>query len=412
VRHIVLRPYLKQLLQGERDLLRSTLNTITYASRRPAGPVRGHVLLSYVLEPFLVREGGSVYRGHTNHAESLQIAQIFLDVGYAVDVFDYRNLDFLPPRRDYTFLVDKRHNLERLSPLMDGDCIKIMHIDSAHITFQRYAEAKRLLDLKSRRGIALPPFTTRRTDYGIEHADYGTSLGGEFTMATYRYAGKPLYPVPVAAAYQYPWPEDKDFEGVRRRFLWFGGRALVLKGLDLVLEAFAGMPEYELVVCGPLDRSPEFQQAYYRELYETPNIQTVGWVDVGSREFTEIANRCLGLIFPSCSEGQAGGVVTCMHAGLIPLVSYESGVDVEDFGEILARSDLEEIGEVVRRASERPVEGSRRRARAAWEYARAHHTPEAFARKYRESIEDIMRRRGMEVVAGTGEGEKVRIHRQ
>ncbi len=49
-------------------------------------------------------------------------------------------------------------------------------------------------------------------------------------------------------------------------------------------------------------------QAFHRELYETPNIEAIGWVDVGSERFREIANGCAALIYPSCSEGQAGSV--------------------------------------------------------------------------------------------------------
>ena len=78
----------------------------------------------------------------------------------------------------------------------------------------------------------------------IEHADCATILGNEFTINTFRYANKPLYPVPIVPAASYPWPDGKDFDACRKRFLWFGSGGLVRKGLDLVLEAFVGMPDY------------------------------------------------------------------------------------------------------------------------------------------------------------------------
>ncbi|MHC5721439.1 MAG: glycosyltransferase, partial [Nostoc sp.] len=101
----------------------------------------------------------------------------------------------------------------------------------------------------------------------------------------------------------YPSPDEKDFEAVRKNFLWFGGSALVLKGLDLVLDAFAQMPEYHLTVCGPVSNDQEFEQAFYKELYETPNIHTYGWIDVSSPDFLKVTNNCLGLVYPSVSEG-------------------------------------------------------------------------------------------------------------
>jgi len=111
----------------------------------------------------------------------------------------------------------------------------------------------------------------------------------------------------------YPWPEEKDFEDCRKRFIWFGGSDLAHKGLDLVLDAFAEMPEYDLAVCGPIQGEKEFERAHYQELYHTPNIHTIGWVDVSSPNFMKIMHNCIGLVYPSCSEGQCGSVVTCMQ---------------------------------------------------------------------------------------------------
>jgi hypothetical protein len=85
------------------------------------------------------------------------------------------------------------------------------------------------------------------------------------------------------------------------------------------------------------------------------NIETIGWVDVASPRFLEITSRCVGIFFPLCSEGQCGGVVTCMHAGLIPVISYESGVDVHDFGMILPDCSVAEIQNAVRRVSALPT---------------------------------------------------------
>ena len=129
--------------------------------------------------------------------------------------------------------------------------------------------------------------------------------GNEFTLNTYSYANKPIYRVPISTTVLYSWPEEKDFEACRKRFLWLGSGGLVRKGLDLVLDAFAEMPEYDLTVCGPIQRERDFEKAYYKELYQTPNIHTVGWVDIASPEFIEITNNCIGLIYPSCLKADA-----------------------------------------------------------------------------------------------------------
>jgi glycosyltransferase involved in cell wall biosynthesis len=358
-------------------------------SLRPDILPRGNVLLSYILNPFLLRPGQAVANTHSNHWESLLMAKTFLDMGYAVDVISHQNRSFVPEKA-YSFVIDSRWNLQRLAPLLNSDCLKVMHIDVCHILFQNAAEASRLLALQQRRGVTLRPRAFEQPNLAIEYADCATILGNEFTINTFRYANKPLYPVPIVPSACYPWPEGKDFEACRKRFLWFGSDRLVRKGLDLVLEAFAGMPDYHLTICGPIGRDEDFERAYQKELYEKPNIETVGWVDIDGPGFKDLCRRCIGMIYASCAEGQCGGVVTCMHAGLIPVISYESGVDVHDFGMILPDCSIQEIQNAVRRVSNFPAKQLEQMARGAWEYARANHSRENFAQKYRKVVEQIL----------------------
>jgi glycosyltransferase involved in cell wall biosynthesis len=358
-------------------------------SLRPDNPPRGNVILSYILDPFLLRPGQAVPNTHSNHWESLLMTRTFLEMGYAVDVISHLNRSFVP-EKPYSFVIDSRWNLQRLAPLLNSDCLKVMHIDVCHILFQNAAEAARLLAVQQRRGVTLMPRRFEVPNLAMEHADCATILGNEFTINTFRYANKPLYPVPIIPSACYPWPEGKDFEACRKRFLWFGSGGLVRKGLDLVLEAFAGMPDYHLTICGPIGKDKDFERAYQKELYETPNIETVGWVDIDGPGFRDICRRSVAMIYPSCAEGQCGGVVTCMHAGLIPVISYESGVDVHDFGMILHDCSIQEIQNAVRRVSNFPAKELEQMARAAWEYARANHSREKFALEYRKAVEHIL----------------------
>lgn len=359
-------------------------------SLSPNQAPKGCALLSYIIDPFLLKPGQSLPHSHTHYWESQQIAQTFLELGYCVDVISWRNVTFTP-RKDYAFFVDVRHNLERLAPLLNADCVKIFHSDTAHILFHNAAESRRLLELQQRRGITLRPRRFEMPNLAIEHADYAVVKGNEFTLGTYRYANKPLYPIWGTPASHYPWPEGKDFAACRTHFLFFSSGGMVHKGLDLVLEAFVGMPECELTVCGPVAREKAFEQAFSKELYQTPNIHTHGWVDVGSPEFTEITNHCIGLVYPSCSEGQSGGVITCLHAGLIPIISYESGVDVcDDFGLILHDCSVAQIRNSVQTLSGLPVSDLEQMARRAWAFAQAHYTRELFARTFHEALGSIM----------------------
>lgn len=357
---------------------------------KPERPSRGNVLLSYRIEPFFLKPDEALPSDHTWYWECRQIARTFLELGYSVDVIQFHNHKFVP-EKEYVFFIDIRFQMERLAPLLNKDCIKILHSDTAHILFHNTAEFKRLLALQQRKGITLSPKRFEVINYAIEHADCAVVLGNEFTINTFRFANKPIYRVPISTTKLYPWSEEKDFEVCRRRFLWFGSRGLVHKGLDLVLDAFVEMPDYHLTICGPIAQEKDFEKAFYDELYNTPNIHTWGWIDTNSSKFLEIANSCVGIIYPSCSEGGGGCVITCMHAGLIPIVSYEASVDVrEDYGIVLKESSIAEIKNSLQLIASLPAWKLKTMARNAWEFARANHTREKFADSYRKTIDKIL----------------------
>jgi len=77
-----------------------------------------------------------------------------------------------------------------------------------------------------------------------------------------------------------------------------------------------------LYICGPIDNEPQFKKIYYKELFQTPNITTYGFVKLNSKKFYELMRRCAFVIFPSCSEGGSPSVLNCIgNGGLIPIVS-------------------------------------------------------------------------------------------
>lgn len=355
---------------------------------------QGHVLISYHIKPFLLQPGEPVPNSHTSQWRCLLMARVFLDLGYSVDVIDSHNHVF-QPKRTYVLFVGHRINFDRIVGLLNADCIKIAHLDTAHWVYNNYSTYRRKLELQQRRGITIKG-SDRIVEQtlALEHADYVTVCGNAFNINTLRYSRKPIYKLPQAPPTVYPWPDDKEFAACRASFLWFGSHGFVHKGLDLVLEAFAQMPDYHLYVCGPLKKEVDFVAAYHKELYHTPNIHAVGWVDVESQEFTMMAKQCLGVVYPSCSEAGGANVLICMHTGLIPLVSYESSVDVQDFGVMFKDNSVNAIKSAVQMVSGLPSDQLRQMARKAWEFARANHTREKFTEEYKECILNILGKAG------------------
>jgi glycosyltransferase involved in cell wall biosynthesis len=354
---------------------------------KPNGTSRGTVLVSYITLPFLNRNP-KVIDAHTNRWESIDMAQAFTERGYAVDLIDVTNTSFIP-RKSYDIFIDNYHNMERLSPLLGPRCIKIFHATTSDWKFNNKAELQRFADLRARKGIEAQPDRPLPPNKAAELCDEITLLGNEVTAHTYAYAHKPITHIPISTTHTFASPTDKDFEKIKKNYIWFGGAGVVHKGLDLVVEAFATMPDYTLTICGKLDGETTFKEVYKNEL-SLPNISIAGFVDPSSQAFIELCNNAVGLVYPSCAEGQSGAVVLTMHAGLIPIISRESGVPTEEFGVTLKENTIEELRAQVRTLSSLSPDTLRARALATWEYARVHHTREQFARSWRVFIDRII----------------------
>jgi len=355
----------------------------------PAGAVRGEVLFSYILDALLEPDAPPAST-HTHFWESATMARTFADAGYRVDAVAWTN-DAFEPAKDYDVVVDVRTNLERWAPRLAPETVKVLHIDTSHWSVNNPAQERRLAELRARRGVALRPVKRLPENRAIEVADCATILGNAFTESTYAFAGKPIFRIPISVPFTYPWTESKDFAAVRRRFLWFGSGGLVHKGLDLVLEAFAGLPDVRLTVCGPVGRERDFEREYFRELYRTPNIRTLGWVDVAPASFVELAREHLALVYPSCAEGGGSSVLTCMHAGLIPVINDEVSVDLDPaWGVRLAGTSIGELRDAIRHLAGRDSAQLERMARGARDFARERHTRERFAEGYRGFVASLV----------------------
>jgi glycosyltransferase involved in cell wall biosynthesis len=164
----------------------------------------------------------------------------------------------------------------------------------------------------------------------------------------------------------------------------------VHKGLDLVLEAFAQMPEYHLTVCGPIENEKDFQVAFHKELYQTSNIQTLGWIDIKSEQFVRLARVHTGIIYPSCSEGGGGSVIACLHAGLIPILTYESSIDVMDFGLILPDASIDSIKNSIASIAALPHTELKHKSKEAWKFARSNHTRDRFSEAYQDFVANVL----------------------
>ena len=286
-----------------------------------------------------------------------------------------------------------QYSIKRLSTYLPPECIKIMHIVASYPPFQNEAEEVRIRALEKRRGTTLLPHRTDPTTSDPSVANFIEGYGNSTVHSTYPNVGKDIIPIPVPTMETYDFPVDKDFKAARKHFLWFGGGGALLKGLDLVVEAFAALPHLQLSIIGPAAYEKEFEELYAKEL-ALPNITRYGRPRINKkgagRDICEIYKQCGAIIFLSASEGGGGATVQAMQAGLYPIVTPNTGINESAPSTVVRDLSIENIKKVVEDFSNLPPEKVEELDRAVWTFAREHHTKEAFTKAYENFLINVV----------------------
>ena len=311
----------------------------------------GRALFSYLASPPFWSSDSSKFNGHTNKYEAAEIAHILCRLGYSVDCIDFTQ-SYLPVC-DYDIAFDIHKNLQAFAPFLPEDCLKILHITGSYPRFHNKAEVERVDALERRKGLF---YTPKRIDSNLELfdrslriADVCSLIGNASTLLTFPegYRNK-IHCVPVTASLLEKAKGANEFVPDGREFLWFFGTGAVHKGLDIVLDVFAELPMLKLHVVGPVCSERDFVKIYNKELYSLPNITYHGPLDPSSKEFHEILESVFAFIAPSCSEGTSTAVVTCLQAGLYPIISKYTGVALpKNCGVYLETCSKDEVKEKV-----------------------------------------------------------------
>jgi len=351
---------------------------------------RGTVAISYLTWPFHEEANSPKARGHTNAYEVKVMAEAFVELGFRVEISDWDDTSYIPPS-DCRVAIDLHSNLERWSRSVPSSCKRVLHATGCHWKVLNAAEADRLIALKKRNGKRLKPRRQVEPSNAVKYADEIVVLGNEYTMESYRFTAKPITRIPISSAYEYQNIPEKDYQNARKRFLWIGSYGMVHKGLDLVLDAFTGMPDLALTVCGRPEKEDDFFRLYERELKFTANIHLHGWIDMSSMEFLDISRTHSAVIYPSSSEGGAGSVIHCMHAGMVPICTREASVDLMDFGIQIMDSSVAAVQDACRTFSSLDPAEIQIRSQKTLGHVREHHTREHFKKNYKCFAERITR---------------------
>lgn len=213
---------------------------------------------------------------------------------------------------------------------------------------------------------------------------------GTFSFESYRRHKKPIYYVPSVVSEQVYFSGNVDKKRSPRTFIFFGGNGLICKGLDLVLEAFDGLHGLELHVFGPSGEE-DFWGHYKALIDSNPQIHFHGFVEVGGAVFRDVSSRAGYQIFPASAEGSATSVLTAMRAGVVPIVTYETGIDVKPFGFQLPERhvNVKELRVLIGRLSTVGKSELRRRSNSAHRASLENHE-DVFKVRFKLAINDII----------------------
>ena len=356
----------------------------------------GRALLVYHTQPFLTDPESPWFLVHQNRRRCIQIATLLGELGYIVDVADLQDKRFTPIRK-YAVILSARVDPKYLDAPALRDATKLFLATTIdHIAHNRNV-LRRHERLLERRGRAVRPDRIYKENLPLAaKADAIIGVGNESRLETWHQtSGARTFPF---SNYGSPDTrfifESKDFAAARKNFLFFASRTQVQKGLDLLLKIFPRHPDLQLYVCSSYEREQEFCECYHKELFQTPNIHPEGWVQLYGPRFYELIRACAYVIHPTCSEGQAGSVVQCMYAGLIPVVTREAGIDTEEFGVTFADDSIDEIEKVILHLAGLPEAWHREHSLRTRAAAEGKFSETAFLRRWREILREVLPDRG------------------
>ena len=345
-----------------------------------------NALIQYIVHPFL---NLNRYERHQNEWQVREIARIISKYGYNVDVVSFES-PFLKYNTVYDLLIDISPGLNDVPcKYLNEDCIRIAYMTGMNPSIAYHNENERLKALYQRKGVELP--RERRVHLlskNIEKYSAFFYIGNSYNLTSYEEFKLP--------AIYYMRNNGYNFEianGSKRdktAFVFFASYGQVHKGLDLLLEVFA-QDDFpcELYICSCVMVEKEFCKCYENELLHTNNIHTIGFVDVGGDKFWDIMNKCTYALMPSCSEGIAGSVLTCMSAGLIPIVSKECGFENDEVIN-LPNCNIETIRKFVIEYSRKSSTWINDKSRQVKHIADTKYSKKSFSAQFESSLLDVI----------------------
>jgi hypothetical protein len=343
-------------------------------------------LMVYVIEAFRIKKDSKNFRFHLNRWRNIAIAELFTKLGYSVDVINYddiRTASKITKEYDvlfglgpaYEYLVKRKAGLFKT---------KIYFATDAPTNYQNKKEINRINEVNKKYDIILmPKRLSKENDQILKKNDVLIVLGNDFALERYKriFNGR-IYSIAGHIADDIDfYTIDKEWDKAKYNFLFLTGRGKIRCCLDLLLEIFSENPDWNLYICGHFKGEEDFELNFRKYLKNTINIHTKGWVDTASIEFSGLIKKCGAMIMPVISGASNGSALLGMSHGLIPIISQDATIDIDNNGVIIKEITKKSINKSIEQFLSYNKDWYEKTSLDVYRMTRRIHSQEAFIKR-------------------------------
>lgn len=344
-------------------------------------------LLSYIVHPYLKNN-----KLHPNAIEVRLIVESLIANGYSVKIVDYRRKR-IHGQYDLCFGFGDAYENVLQNKLAKKN---ILYSTGSPFPFQNkqtLLSLKRFLDSRFCVDVSNLNSSIRLTEsfwpLQLVASDAIITIGNHFIKSLFDEYNKKVYTLPAVfyeSNRKFDLIKDRTIKVAKRKFLWFGGKGSIHKGLDLCIDAFKTV-NAELYIAG--DLSSEIS-IFDKEINESNNIHYLGFINVDSDRFYSLMKDCCYVILPSCSEGTATSILTVSGlCGLIPIISKECGINMDDNVIEIKSLKLEEVKNSINKAISMTDEEVAKKSENIYNAIRLNHTRQKFTEKLNFALVEL-----------------------
>ena len=356
----------------------------------PAQPPRGRALVSFVAGslPADAARGRSLW--FNPNGASLEIVRALNELGFVVDMVSFNDTDFRPTRPYDVFIGHASYNFRQIVEALPAHVPRAYYSTGSYWRFFNSENAKRYDRFCERNGMKRESVETRREpldqDYSLSITDLLICMGPE-TAKTFAPSGvKQIAEINNAAYLDANLSGlTRDYSRASKHFIYYGGAGNIVKGLDLLIEAFAAEPDCHLHLYTPLEE--EMIQAYRREL-SAPNIHYSFHLRFWPGRVRELLKSCAFSVQCGFTTGQTTSMIASMGYGLVPVMNRDASIQTPCV--LIEDNTVAAIRSAIRQASQLPPDAIALLSNEVKKAFADNHTPDAFRNGIKKAVVGLL----------------------